>query len=843
MGVPMDERAYRILSVPRRMTPNPERASRTEDTDGLETLRYVERCLRILEENAAMYPETIVRVVRHALEWMDTAKCGTDEQRRIWTERGYNLTVHNYGSAEIFLDYWEGDEDIGHLLYALIRTHGVIGQYIRGEVPFSENLPLLELVLNHYVDPAALSDMLMLLNRCVVGGVSMALYEHIRPEIEDCISDIVLNHFVDRADAPAARYRRLMNAKEEPSDRSCQDVYRLLRHRQMWYFHAAMHFFRDEQVNFMAAEILRELEEKNALYVQNISFRSFADAMYYEDRNQRHYNTYKQRMVESFVKTGDDTHLCMTVTVRGDMAEVGLWFTPACEKLIDFCVEAERSGLLPYEKCISMLYDVFDFREEGYEPENFPAETGYEEYPGEEPAEPAVRSGVEFAEDSVEDSVEESAEAEIEDFVEDGSAEAEDFVEEESAEIEDFEEETPLEPEEEPLGEYAEPQNEYDPVEETAEPEPADYPTEETIEPDTGYDSKEESAEPEFVDDGEEESAEPEFVDDTAEDPEEEPVRDEEEPRDSGSTVPEEEEDVEEIPLCYEESPKTELFSYVKGISDQIIVDVAPGSGAMLDAIESRFMTTEDEWLIRDIVGTDVSGAVLKGLERKKEREGHAWNVKHHDFYEGTLNIKGMRPDTIILSSVLHEIFSFNEKEGRRFSIGTVKKTLKNAFESLARGGRLIIRDCVRISEKDGYGPVDLQFTSEEGMDLFRRFLQEYEGLSGEERPGEESITGNGVRKADINFLREFLFAYARGEEYFDREVKKQYGFWTIDEAVEFAERELEAKVIQAKTYPDEEYRNRLEPLVRLYDCKDGEELPIPDSHFILVVEKKSSFK
>ena len=109
------------------------------------------------------------------LIWSETAKAGSREQRRVWQKQGVNLFVHNVGSAQLYdlyavAEHLDNDIDktketsiyqLGspsgalsnnadisehdalnthtprhEIIRTLIATHGLIGQYIRGEIPY-----------------------------------------------------------------------------------------------------------------------------------------------------------------------------------------------------------------------------------------------------------------------------------------------------------------------------------------------------------------------------------------------------------------------------------------------------------------------------------------------------------------------------------------------------------------------------------------------------------------------------------------------------------------------------------------------------------------------------------
>jgi hypothetical protein len=116
-------------------------------------LNYVERTLKALV--TLRLNEYQFYIVEEILKWSEVAKSGLINQRNQWIKKGYNLFAHNIGSAEIYWsDTTESNSEIKRIEYNLILTHGLIGQYIRGEVPLSDNQPLSKLV-EEAIIPAA----------------------------------------------------------------------------------------------------------------------------------------------------------------------------------------------------------------------------------------------------------------------------------------------------------------------------------------------------------------------------------------------------------------------------------------------------------------------------------------------------------------------------------------------------------------------------------------------------------------------------------------------------------------------------------------------------------------
>ena len=108
-----NEQWYQYLYYTENDEVNIERVDTVEGITGHESLDYVLRTLKILEDNEksgyAGLSEREFDVIRKALSWSEVAKGGSVKDRDIWRKKGYPLDIHNIASAEIY--YEEAPED------------------------------------------------------------------------------------------------------------------------------------------------------------------------------------------------------------------------------------------------------------------------------------------------------------------------------------------------------------------------------------------------------------------------------------------------------------------------------------------------------------------------------------------------------------------------------------------------------------------------------------------------------------------------------------------------------------------------------------------------------------
>lgn len=361
------ERWLYYLAITNNNATNCERVESINSITGQETLDYVMKTLEALESIRENLTDREYSIIKKVLQWSEVAKGGTKKQREQWIQKGYPLDIHNLASAEIYLEQSTDLIEETKLIYLLIKTHGIIGQNIRGEVSKTNNVSLYELY--DYADrmnkkDIYISSLLENLNYCIISGVRWNLWMQVKNEVSEIIDEIEARKLVNLT--AEERLHRLFPSQKEMSVKTIklfdENVFPFF---ELWYFTSAMESFSESQISALMELILKT---EGIQRVTHLNFKPLADNLHYDYEGKKHTNVYKQRIIEKYLKNPTSVeNVSIKVAIQNNTMLVDFEFSTACLKLIDFCVEAERSGLLTYEKSIKVLFDMFGFRRDKYD--------------------------------------------------------------------------------------------------------------------------------------------------------------------------------------------------------------------------------------------------------------------------------------------------------------------------------------------------------------------------------------------------------------------------------------------------------------------------------------------
>lgn len=367
---------------------NLERVESLEELDRRNpVLDYVERSLQLLDQ----LPRSIwiKELVEETLIWSEAAKGGTLKERLLWQEEGINCFVHNIGSAQLYGKHLSGTvSDKSALVHRLIETHGLIGQQIRGEVPPEVNKPLRDLVEEQLLTAEELERLLTVLNHCIIGAVSPELWLNVEHEVKQLITLIATGELA----SPMPMKERLRRMRLGPISRGedfttewaklTQEGFHAERLESLsntifWYVESAMQTFSLEQ--FLKVMLLAAQRAQNEP-LRHISFEQVMNSIYYDYKGVKKINVYKKRIIEKYLSEltwediekgtlpDENPHLMLRPYAKGHLPDTVFFqfqFSAAAEKLIEFCMEAEKSPL--YERAVLLLFDLFELRRDAFD--------------------------------------------------------------------------------------------------------------------------------------------------------------------------------------------------------------------------------------------------------------------------------------------------------------------------------------------------------------------------------------------------------------------------------------------------------------------------------------------
>ena len=390
------EKWLKYLALTSERNVNLERLNSLEEMKNNYVLNYVERTLKALAN--LKLSEYQRYIIEETLKWSEVAKSGLTHQRELWTKKGYNLFVHNIGSAEIYLEETsESDPETKKIVHNLILTHGLIGQYIRGEVPLSDNRPLHQLVEEGNITASELREILKALNYCIVTAVNENIWGDISEKAEETI-EIVVNGQFEKQYGFKDRIKRLRAVSIKNGEnfdveyekilsdsRIIDKLVDLLEVAELWYVEAALYDFSFEEFVKILLIISRDTlesskqslqteREVNLCNAKHISFEGLMKDIYYQHEGKKRVNIYKKRIIEKYLSDitmkdilegsyKENLHVVHMVTFHESLENTVFFtfqFSAACSKLIEFCIDAEKSDVL-YENAIILLFELFAF--------------------------------------------------------------------------------------------------------------------------------------------------------------------------------------------------------------------------------------------------------------------------------------------------------------------------------------------------------------------------------------------------------------------------------------------------------------------------------------------------
>lgn len=352
---------------------NYERLDRIKENKSNLVYKYILKCLEILDSEKVN--DKVYYYVSETLKWSDISKCGSKEDRKKWKSLGFSLNVHNIASSEIYvLDNKNYDE----IVRVLIKTHGLIGQYIRGEINLINNKELYELIEKKLIDKELLYEVLTLLNKCIIGAVSEELYYKIKNQVDVAINKIINNEMEEEINVKE-RLNKLNGGILKGDTTILNDLKIINRLKylfervELWYYEVSLNSFSIEDQVKILLMCANNIDDD----IRHLSFYDIMKSIYLDYKNEKITNIYKERIIEYLLnnisvedilnnKVNSNIHVNFVFKKENNLLKVSFKFSKQASLLIDFCEVAYTSDSL-YNKAVYMLYELFGFRRDEYD--------------------------------------------------------------------------------------------------------------------------------------------------------------------------------------------------------------------------------------------------------------------------------------------------------------------------------------------------------------------------------------------------------------------------------------------------------------------------------------------
>ena len=272
---------------------------------------------------------------------------------------------------------------------------------------------------------------------------------------------------------------------------------------------------------------------------------------------------------------------------------------------------------------------------------------------------------------------------------------------------------------------------------------------------------------------------------------------------------------------------KKRMLSHIVG---KRVVDMGCGDGALVS-----YLLAEGY----DAYGIDAAPASMEQVHAHPELAERVYEAYAH---EGSKFFEAGTVDTILASSLLHEVYSYGLPEGKPLSMEARYETFRSWRELLPVGGRVIIRDGIVPERHDKLTSIRFKNGArfEDGKDMVAEYLNRIPfrgtGMISDYRTVNLLQTGDEEFSGSFESVMEFLYTYNWGFGSYERETQELYGLFTLEEYKANADKHG-FDVIEAFEYTQPGYKEFLEPKVSVW--RKGEEIELPSTNALIVLQKR----
>lgn len=261
---------------------------------------------------------------------------------------------------------------------------------------------------------------------------------------------------------------------------------------------------------------------------------------------------------------------------------------------------------------------------------------------------------------------------------------------------------------------------------------------------------------------------------------------------------------------------KARLLSFVHG---KKVLEIGFGGGEVLDMLHAQ------GYEVYGLDASDVStGKVATKPYGARVVEAYADEISQH-WPRGFF-------DTIIISSTLHEVFSYGNRNGKnKHSLESINSTIAGIYAALAQGGRILLRDGVLATDWDTKTKIFMKNGDAKGVKNYLD-LQPFKDRVSLTQTDTNAYIGT------LESVAAFAYTYTWGEKSLPRESQELFGLLTLTEYSKLLEK-IGFTVIHREEYVQQGYIDNLGPKMELTDL-EGNPVDFPPTNAIWIGEKHS---
>jgi SAM-dependent methyltransferase len=259
---------------------------------------------------------------------------------------------------------------------------------------------------------------------------------------------------------------------------------------------------------------------------------------------------------------------------------------------------------------------------------------------------------------------------------------------------------------------------------------------------------------------------------------------------------------------------KARLLPFVHGKN---LLEIGFGGGELLGILH------EQGYEVYGLDASEVSTSkVTNKPYGKRVVEAYADEISHH-WPQGYF-------DTIIISSTLHEVFSYgNRNEKNKHSLESINSTISEIHDALTPGGRILLRDGVLATNWDTKTKIFMKNGDIKGVENYLA-LQPFKDRVSLTRTDANTFIGT------LESVASFAYTYTWGAKALPRESQELFGLLTLAEYSALIE-SIGFTVIHSEEYVQQGYIDNLSPKMELTDL-DGNSMTFPPTNAIWIGEK-----